>query len=147
MRRCCFAAAAVRGQLQGYENYTISQRAQRTLGGESVKWDRDVCSLCRVVSGIRADSNVTFSIRKSRFVCITSFVAPEMRQKVYIGGRLQPRSHIMITLLALGIKKKIFSMVLHASRIHVTSAQLPFGSSTRREEKVAKLEGIGDREN
>jgi len=50
----------------------------------------------------------------------------------------------MITLLALGIKKKIFSMVLHASRIHVTSAQLPFGSSTRREEKVAKLEGIGD---
>jgi hypothetical protein len=37
-------------------------------------------------------------------------------------------------------------MVLHATRIHVTSAQLPFGS-TRREEKVAKLEGIGDGEN
>lgn len=80
VRRTCAGAAAVRGQL----SVTRSQEEMRApaLGGEMGSGCVCVCALCRVVSGIRADSNVTFSIRKSRFVCITSFVAPEMRQKV-----------------------------------------------------------------
>lgn len=119
----------------------LPYRWARALGGESVKWDRDVCSLPgglrRRRAGITADSNVTFSIRKSRFVCITSFVAPEMRW--------QPRS---LTWSRCSIsKRKSFQW---CTRLAFTShrrhgaASLWLHQMREREEKVAKLEGIRD---